>query len=128
VKNILIVDDDLGFVFWLCHVLDAAGYETVPATSMPEALAALAELDLWVDLLIIRRALPGADAFAAELRSSQQGRLKAIAVIDENEAQNQSIAAWDGWQVKLKVPDAVAREMFLSLVQGALADGIAGAR
>lgn len=125
-KNILIVDNDLRFVFWLCQVLDAAGYETVPATGVPEAVAALAELDIWVDLLMVRRALPGADAFAAELRSSQRGRLKAIALIGQNEAQSESIAAWDGWQIKLNVSDAIARKIFLSLVQSALTDGTTG--
>jgi CheY-like chemotaxis protein len=125
VKNILIVDNDLPFVFWLCQVLGAAGYETVPATGVPEAVAAMAELDIRVDLLMVRRALPGADAFAAELRSTQRGRLKAIALIGQNETQSDSIAGWDGWQIKLKVSDAIARKIFLSLVQSALTDGTA---
>lgn len=119
-KNILIVDNDLGFVFWLCHVLDAAGYETVPATGVPEAVAALAELDMWVDVLVALRTLPGADAFAAELRSSQRGRLKAIALIDQNDERSECIGAWDGWQIKLKVSDAIGRQIFLSLIQSAL--------
>jgi len=126
VKNILIVDDDVGFVFWLCQLLDGAGYETVPATGIPEAAGALAELNVWVDLLMVRRVLPGADAFAAELRFSQRGRLKAIALIDRDEAPSQSIAAWDGWQIKMNVSDAIARTIFLSLVEVALTDGTAG--
>lgn len=120
-KNILIVDNDLGFVFWLCHVLDAAGYETVPATGIPEAVAALEKLDVWVDVLIARRSLPGADAFAEELRSSQQGQVKTIALLDQSDEPSELIAAWDGWQVKLNVTDASAKRIFLSLVQIALA-------
>ena len=58
-KNILIVDNDLGFVFWLCQALDAAGYETLPAKGVPEAVALLDELEVWVDVLMVRRTLPG---------------------------------------------------------------------
>jgi len=123
VKNILIVDNDLAFVFWLCQVLDAAGYETVPATGIPEAVAALEELDVWVDVLMARRNLPGADGFAEELRSSQQGQLKTIALIDQNDQRSESIVAWDGWQIKLNVSDAIAQTIFLSLVQSALTKG-----
>ena len=122
-KNILIVDNDLGFVFWLCHVLDAAGYETVPARGVREAMAALEELDLWVDLLMVRGNLPGADGFATELRSSQKGQLKTIALIDSSDESGESIAAWDGWQVKLSVTDAIAGPIFLSLVHNALSHG-----
>ena len=121
-KNILIVDSDLRFVFWLCHLLDAAGYETVPATGIPEAVVALAELDLSVDLLMVRPGLPGARAFAGELRASQRGRLKTIALIDQNESQWETIAPWDGWQVKRNTSEAVSREVFLSLVQSILAN------
>ena len=124
-KNVLIVDSDLQFVCWLCHVLDAAGYETVPATGIPEAIAALGELDLSVDLLMVCPGLPGARAFANELRSSQRDRLKAIALIDQNEMQCESAAPWDGWQVKLSISDAVTREVFLSLAQSILADSAA---
>ncbi len=122
-KNILIVDSDLGFVFWLCHALDAAGYETLPAKGVPEAVTLLTELDVWIDVLMMRRTLPGADVFAAELRWSQRGHLKTIALIDQNDEQSESMAAWDGWQIKLRVSDAIARKMFLSLVQSALTNG-----
>ena len=122
-KNILVVDNDLEFVFWLCQVLDAAGYEAVPAIGIPEAVAALEELDVWVDVLMVRRSLPGADGFAAELRSSQQGQVKTIALFDQNDEPGESIAAWDGWQVKLNVSDAIAQPIFLSLVQIVLTKG-----
>ena len=122
-KNILIVDNDLGFVFWLCRILDAAGYEAVPATGIPEALAALEELDVWVDVLMARHSLPGADGFAARLRLSQQGQVKTIALIDQYDEPGESIGAWDGWQVKLNISDAIAQPIFLSLVQIALTKG-----
>jgi DNA-binding response OmpR family regulator len=119
VKNILIVDNDLGFVFWLCQILGAEGYETVPAEGIAEAHAVLTQLRIWVDVVIVRRTLPGADAFADELRSSQRGLLKAIALFNPSDEQVESMGAWDGWQVKLKA-DQLARKIFLSLVQSAL--------
>ena len=123
--HILIVDNDLRFVFWLCQVLDAAGYESVPALGIPDAATALEELDIWVDVLIARCTLTGADGFAAELRSSQQGQLKTIALFDPNDEPSESIGAWDRWQVKLNISDALARPIFLSLVQRALTKGTA---
>lgn len=122
-KNILIVDNDLGFVFWLCQALDAAGYETFPAQGVAEAVALLAKLEVWVDVLMVRRTLPGADGLADELRRSQRGHLKTIALIDQSDEQSDSMAGWDGWQIKLKVSDAIARKIFLSLVQSALTNG-----
>jgi hypothetical protein len=102
--------------------LDAAGYETVPARGVPEAVNVLEDLGVWVDVLIARRTLPGADGFAAELRSLQQGQLKTIALIDQSDEPSDSIAAWDGCQDK-NVADAIAGPIFLSLVQSVLTKG-----
>ena len=38
-RTILIVDSDLGFVFWLGRALHDAGYEALPAKDVPEATA-----------------------------------------------------------------------------------------
>ena len=38
-RSILIVDSDLGFVFWLGRALHDAGYEALPAKDVPEATA-----------------------------------------------------------------------------------------
>jgi hypothetical protein len=99
--------------------LDAAGYETVPATGVPEAAGALEDLGVWVDVLIARRTLPGADGFAAQLRSLQRGQVKTIALIDQNDERGDSIAVWDRCQDK-NVSGAIARPIFLSLIQSVL--------
>ena len=121
-KNILIVDSDLRFVSWLCQVLDAAGYETIPAKGVAQAMQVVADLDVWVDILIARPTLSGADGFAKELRSSQQGQLKTIALIDRNDEPCDSLAAWDRCQDK-SVSAAIAGPVFLSLVQTILKKG-----
>jgi DNA-binding NtrC family response regulator len=123
VKNVLIVDSDLGFVFWLGQALDAAGYDTLPAKGVTEAIALIGELKVWIDILMIRCTLPGAESLAADLRWAQRGHLKAIALIDESDGRTESMSAWDGWQLKPNLPDTTARKIFLNLVQGVLAGG-----
>jgi len=120
VKKVLIVDNDLGFVFWLGQALDAAGYDTLPAKGVSEAVALLAEFKASVDVLIIRAALRGSEEFAADLRYAQNGQLKTIALTEEDEGRISSMSGWDGWQMKPRLPDANARKIFLSLVHGIL--------
>ena len=121
--NVLIVDTDLGLVFWLGQILDAAGYETYPAKGVPEAVSLLAELGLRIDVLIIRHNLDGAYTFASELRLSQGGRLKTLALLEKPDEHTESPQAWDGWLLKPTLPDQNARGTFLTLVRGVLAPG-----
>jgi hypothetical protein len=65
---ILLVDPDLGFVFWLGHTLDSAGYNAIPAKDVDAALELLEEHKLAVDILVIDPLLPDAFAFIAHLR------------------------------------------------------------
>jgi ActR/RegA family two-component response regulator len=71
VKTVLIIDPDLGFVFWLGQALSAAGYEAFPAKDISEAIALLAELHVQVDLLILNPSLAGAANLVAALRQSR---------------------------------------------------------
>ena len=70
-ETILLIDSDLGFVFWLGQILDRAGYDALPAKSVPDALALLAELPIHLDLLILDPYLPGAGSFVTTLRAAQ---------------------------------------------------------
>jgi DNA-binding response OmpR family regulator len=121
VKNVLITDEDLGFVFWLGQALDAAGYEALPGRGIPEAIALLEYFKVTIDVLIVRFGMPGADAFANDLRSLQDGHLKVIALLDEGDEHTASLSAWDAWQVKPRLPDENARGAFLKLIQDVLA-------
>ena len=49
-KTVLVIDSDLGFVFWLGRGLDQAGYPSFPAKSVPNAKTLLNELKIAVDL------------------------------------------------------------------------------
>jgi hypothetical protein len=82
VKTVLVVDNDLGFAFWLGHALDEAGHYALPAFSAAGASRLLTELGLLPDLIIINAALPSASSFVTDLRLSNPG-LKVIAILDD---------------------------------------------
>jgi hypothetical protein len=119
VKNILIIDHDLGFVFWLGQALDAGGYETLPAKSVSDAISLLNELRVTTDVLIVRSTLPGAEELAAVLRRAQRN-LKVIALVDEGDMRRPIFWDWDASQTKPNLPDETSRGVFLNLIQGVL--------
>ena len=83
-KATLIVDSDLGFVFWLGQGLDLVGYAAFPARSVPAAQKLLEEFKIVVDLLIINPALADCDRLIQTLRGANR-RVDVIAIYD-NEA------------------------------------------
>jgi hypothetical protein len=93
-RTILIVDKDLGFVFWLGQALDKAGYQALPAKNIADAEALLGELKVDIDLVIASLASPEARVFAQTLHS-QQGHLRIIAIIEEWESPD--LALEDVW-------------------------------
>jgi DNA-binding NtrC family response regulator len=71
-KNILIVDDDLGFIFWLGTALIAAGYRAWPASSSSEAISFVGRKPATrLDLLIVNASLPGVSKLIAHLHRTQ---------------------------------------------------------
>jgi len=83
-QTVLIVDDDLGFVFWLGRALDESGCAAFPARSIPDAGALLRELKVSLDLLIVNPTLPGTAGFIEGLRRSG-AQFKVIAVTEDVE-------------------------------------------
>src|SRR5882724_4454329 len=61
-RSVLIVDRDLGFVFWLGRALDDAGYQALPAKGIGDATELLGHMNLEIDLLIVSPSMPGARA------------------------------------------------------------------
>ena len=84
-KTVLIVDADLGFVFWLGEALHAAGYAAFPARSVPLARTSLAEWQLAVDILIVDPSLPGASNFVRALRQDRED-MRVVAVSEGDES------------------------------------------
>jgi DNA-binding response OmpR family regulator len=67
---ILLIDRDLGLLFWLGRVLDHAGYSAFPARSVPDAVALLDDLHLTIGMLILDCSLPGTEDLIHVLRQS----------------------------------------------------------
>jgi len=68
--DVVIIDDDLGFVVWLGFTLAASGYPTIPATSCQAALGLIEEARLaTIDLVVLDLALPGASDLIGALNS-----------------------------------------------------------
>jgi hypothetical protein len=81
VQNILIVDRDIGFAFWLGEILSNSGYLPLAGHDVPGALSLLDELNVAVDLLIFDPSLENAQGLIDALRQSNR-RLRTLAVTD----------------------------------------------
>jgi len=93
-KNILIVDDDLGFLFWLGAVLTAADYQPWPACSVSDAIGGVSRKSMVrIDLLIVNPSLAGVSKLIALLRRTQAG-LKVMALGPQDKTALPSVNAW----------------------------------
>jgi two-component SAPR family response regulator len=68
----LIVDENLGFVWWLGEILSKAGCTVVPALSCSEALSLSKQLSLKIDLIFVNTALSGSSAMVESLNRPHQ--------------------------------------------------------
>jgi DNA-binding NtrC family response regulator len=120
VKTVLLVDDNLGFAFWLGQALDRAGYETWPARSVPAAESLLAEVPLAVDLLVINASLPRAPAFATNLGRAKAD-FKVIAVYEGAADLVESFPKASAVHQKPQTIDIAAKLEWIQLVRVVLA-------
>jgi len=65
--TLLIVDNDVGFMWWLGELLLEADYHAVPALNCSQALAAVKRFNLEIDLLVVNPALTGVPRLLASL-------------------------------------------------------------
>ena len=79
---VLIIDRDLGFLFWLGDVLHRAGYAVVPATNCGDATRLLEQRQTPIQVLVMDGTLPGAAALVVEVRGKNP-RLKVIGLVSE---------------------------------------------
>jgi hypothetical protein len=118
-RTVLIVDRDLGFVFWLGQALDNAGYRALPAKSIGDAATLLGQMNLEIDLLIVSLFLEGAAEFADALRRFQ-GHLKVIAVIGEWEEPSSALRGADASERRPLSLGDVSRIQWLRTIQRVL--------
>lgn len=101
VKTVLIVDEDLGFVFWLGCLLAEAGYQVWPARNGSDAAALLKELEAKLDLLVINPSAGGAAEFIEDQR--RRSDFKTVAV---QGSQDESPMLLTGVDVTLTKPQS----------------------
>ena len=97
-KTALIVDHDLGFLFWLADALCAAGYVAYPAESAAATESLLSDLPGGIDLAIVNPELPQAGSLVSTL--SRLPSLPNILALspepDEAESGLPGVTAWLG--------------------------------
>lgn len=116
VKTVLIVDDDLGFVFWLGQALDRVGYNALPAKGVAEAKSLIESFRVRVDLLMIGAALPGAAEFAADL-VKEDGGVKIVGLAEGNQPPSESFPGLIAWQCKPDSRDESWKADCITLIQ-----------
>ncbi len=70
-QTLLVVDDDLAFVFWLGFGLDSHGLQAVPAKNATAARALLGRIEYPLRAAIVNAALPGTARLVKDLRRHQ---------------------------------------------------------
>jgi DNA-binding response OmpR family regulator len=118
-KNVLIVDADLGFVFWLGRVLADAGYQALPAKGFSEASALLSELKAEIDVLILNTSLPGAADFVKAFRRSRPNTNILAAFSNKSESESQTQIADIVARKPLQL-DGAAGTVWVGMVKQAL--------
>ena len=118
--TVLIVESDLGFVFWLGQVLLGAGYEALPAKGVADASALVRELKAQVDVLIVNPSLAGASNLVKTLRRSR-GDLKVMAVLSDTDQQPPPIPHADAEIRKPLRTDRIAGFLWIRSVEQLLA-------
>jgi hypothetical protein len=119
IPTVLIVDRELGFVFWLGQALDEAGYQALPARSCEAATDLLKQLHVEIDLLIVGDSVPGLRAFSDALRRSQR-HLKVIVAVGEREEPRTAFPRSDASQRKCSYRGEISKLDWLETVEAVL--------
>ena len=118
-RTVLILDDDLGFVFWLGEALTVAQFQPIPAQSVATAERLLRTLKIKVGLLIVNPAVPGAAEFARALRHRHE-KLRVVAALGHPDDLEIVVRDADTARTKPHILDELARSEWQELVRGIL--------
>lgn len=81
-RTALIVDVDVGLIFWLGDIFGKAGWNTLPALNCRQAASLAVMWDLHMDLIVVNAALSGIPAMVETL--SRVHRPKVVIIRDPN--------------------------------------------
>jgi hypothetical protein len=116
---VLIVDEDLGFVWWLSEIFSEAGCQVVPALNSEQTVSITRELNLEVDVVVANPDLTGIREMIKTLSTSRVPKIVAIRDGDADAAG--TVRA----QASLKRPSGwgpVSRQEWLGCVRGVVKD------
>jgi CheY-like chemotaxis protein len=126
--TILIVDNDLGFVYWLGCTLSAAGYLALPAFKCEDATDLVNRLNIGVDLLVVDTSMPGATELVEALEGAHH-QFKVIAVKGYRREPDPIFQRADACQDRGPCADDDLEAAWLDTVRGVIAaDGIESGR
>jgi hypothetical protein len=112
-KNILIVHNNLGFIFWLGAALIDEGYQPWPACSPADAISLMCRKPLIpLDLLIVNSSLRGVPELIAHFRRTQ-AQLKVMAL----GPQKKTLQGVNAWNRTPGISDDSAKEEFVRVVK-----------
>ena len=115
-KTVLILDRDLGFVFWLGQNLDRAGHQAYPAKSTADAITLLGRFHLDIDLLVVNPALDGALSLANTLMQSHRD-LKVLVTSQGDVPPDRKSVAWHSWKRKPAALDRRTAKEWLEAIE-----------
>src|ERR1700683_2639528 len=75
---VLIVDEDLGFVWWLGQIFSQAGCQVVPTLNSEQTLSFTRDLNLKVDIIVVNPELAGIPDMIRALSTSRSPKIVAI--------------------------------------------------
>jgi two-component SAPR family response regulator len=78
VPVVLIVDEDLGFVWWLCQIFSQAGCQVVPALNSAQTDSLARNLNLKVDVIVVNPELEGVSELIGSLSTARHPKIIAI--------------------------------------------------
>jgi hypothetical protein len=120
VKNILIVDGDLGFIYWLGGLLIDANYQPWPACSVSDAFAVVGRKPtVPLDLLIVNPSLPRISHLITLYRRSQS-HLKVMALGPRDE---RVLPGVKDWREKPSPGDESAKQKWARAIERLLRGG-----
>jgi DNA-binding NtrC family response regulator len=81
---VLIVDEDLGFVWWLGQIFSQAGCQVVPTLSSDQTVSLARDLNLKVDVIVVNPELSGISELIQTLSATRRPKIVAIRNHDSN--------------------------------------------
>ncbi len=118
--TVLIVDEDIGFLFWLGDIFTEAGCQSMPALGCQEAVSLANRLGIEPDLIVLNPFLPGiAGMLQDRIVAKRHPKIVSIG------APPKAVAAAIGIHAILDRPDAtepISRRAWLERVRKLLGD------